>query len=66
MTDARDRSDAVIVRWTPIGRATRRYRFEPHSAGGWTAYEEVRARGEWRPVGTESVEELDIENPPEQ
>jgi len=61
MTDARDRSDAVIVRFAPINRATRRLRFEPRSEGNWTRVEEVWSRDSWRAVGTETVESIGFE-----
>lgn len=67
MADARDRSDAIIQRFDPLGRASRRNRFEPYDGDGarWKRYEEVvNHRGEWHTVATELVESLAFENVP--
>jgi len=63
----RDRSDAVIVRWNPAGRAARRFVFEPRSDGNWTRSEQVRDHADdWREVGSEVVESIGFEGvPPE-
>lgn len=61
-----DRSDAVVVTYQPAGRAPRRLVFEPRSGDGpdWQRVEEVRDHnGEWREVGSELVERVDVERP---
>jgi hypothetical protein len=67
MTDARDRSDAVVVTYTPCGhgRTTRRITFEPYSDDSidaeWLRTEDVQGAEGWRRVGSEPVESLSVE-----
>jgi hypothetical protein len=56
-----DRSDALILRYDPVGRAPRRLRFEP-TADGYERIEEVWNGCQWRGVGNESVDHLALEN----
>ena len=51
--DARDRADAIELRWSyPDTRLPRRVIFEPRSDGAWLRRESVWVReGEWRQVG---------------
>jgi len=59
-----DRTDRVIVRWSPTGRAPRRIVFEPVESGGWNRIEQAYSddRG-WRTVGSERVESIGFEGP---
>lgn len=60
----RDRSDAFVVTYDPVGRAARRLTFEPHSEGGYLRVERVqREDGTWHPVGRERVNSVDVETP---
>jgi len=63
----RDRSDAVIVRWKPQGRASRRLVFEPTAERNWLRREQVRNHADdWQTVGSEPAEFIGFENvPPE-
>jgi len=64
-TDRHDRSEAIVVRWVPKGRAARRLLFEP-TTDGFRRVEQVRDHaGEWRTVGREAVEQCGFENVPE-
>jgi len=58
--------DTLTVKWDPTGRAPRRLRFEPRDApgGAWKRIEEVYSGDEcgWRPVGSELVESVVIED----
>jgi hypothetical protein len=59
-----DRSDAMVVRWNPAGRAARRITFEPRD-DGFLRVEQVRDHaGEWRSVGREVVDTVGVENVP--
>ena len=59
-----DRSDAMVVRWNPAGRAARRITFEPRE-GGFLRVEQVRDHAdEWRTVGREVVDTVGFENVP--
>jgi len=62
-----DRSDAVVARWKPQGRAARRLLFEPTSEGNWLRREQVIDHTDsWQTVGTETTESIGFENvPPE-
>ena len=62
----RDRSDAVVVSWSPAERAARRLVFVPRATGPtpWERVEQVRTdRGSWRTVGSEPVHRIDVEVP---
>jgi len=65
-TDRHDRSDAIVVRWTPKAGDPRRLLFEP-AMDGFRRVEQVRDHaGEWRTVGSEPVAQIGFENvPPE-
>ena len=60
-----DRGDAVVVTWTPAGRAPRRIVFEPTDAEG-AAFKRVeqaqREDGTWRPVGSEPATSVNVED----
>lgn len=61
-----DRSDAIVVTWSPAGRADRRLVFEPRSGEGpaWERYEQARSSsGTFRTVGRELVESVAVETP---
>jgi len=56
-----DRSDALIVRWDPEGRAPRRIVFEP-TRDGWDRSEQAWSDHDgWREVGRERVDSVRIE-----
>ena len=59
-----DRSDAIVLTFDPVDehQAPTRHRFEPRSDGRWRRVEERYSRGEWRPVGSELVERVSVEN----
>jgi hypothetical protein len=62
----RDRSDAIVISWSPSGRADRRIVFEPLSSGGYTRVEQARSApsGEgWWTVGSERVDSVAVETP---
>jgi len=61
-----DRSDAVVMRWQPAGRAARRIVFEPTSSGDWTRLEQVRSDVDgvgWQTVGSERCDGIGFEGP---
>lgn len=62
--DVADRSDAIVVSWSPAGRAQRRLVFLPRAADGpdWERVEQVRSdSGGWMPVGIELVDTVAVE-----
>jgi hypothetical protein len=62
--DDRDRSDAKIVTWSPVGRAQRRLVFVPRASDGpdWERVEQVRREdGSWHTVGQELVATVTLE-----
>ena len=64
LLDGRDRSDAIEVSYRPAGRAPRKLVFVPRATygPGWERVELVRGdSGEWRPVGSELVDDVAVE-----
>jgi hypothetical protein len=63
--DDRDRSDAVVLTYTPAGRAPRREVFVPRASDGpdWERVEQARSEdGTWRTVGSELVTRVTVES----
>lgn len=57
-----DRSDAVVLTWTPRSSPPRRIVFEPRSDGDWTRYDQALGPEEvWRTRGTEVVDNVGVE-----
>jgi len=61
--DGRDRSDAVVLSYSPAGQPARRVTFLPRSATGpdWERVTEQRRNGAWHFVGSEPVETVSVE-----
>ena len=53
-----DRSEAIIVRRTPVDGDPRRDRYEPRSDGRYDHVEEGWAGCVWRPVGRQIVDSV--------
>lgn len=56
-----DRSNAVVVRWTPLCGEPRRYVFEPRDDGDYLQIEHEWNGCQWRQVGAEIVETVTVE-----
>ena len=62
--DARARGDSIELTYTPIGGDRTRLRFEPSDeTTRWALceYEWLSELGEWRPVGTTPVRNVDLD-----
>jgi hypothetical protein len=58
---AEDSGEGITVEWTGA-HCRRRLRFVSRDDGGWRRIEERRNGGEWRPVGSEIVADLVVED----
>lgn len=61
MTDDRE---AIVCEWEPGGRASRRMVFEPRADGYYRREQVWSGRDEWRTVGTEQVDDVEIRTGP--
>jgi hypothetical protein len=62
MTD-KPTGDAVVVEWSPAGRADRRTVFMPDSSGAYTRLTQARSCTDdkpWRTVGSERVDSVTV------
>jgi hypothetical protein len=65
MTD-KPSGDAVVVKWSPAGRADRRLVFMPDSSGGYTRLTQARRDTDdkpWRTVASERVDSVTVQTP---
>jgi hypothetical protein len=51
----------LVVEQTLATGQRRRFRWEPRDDGTWARYEDEFDGGQWRPVGREVVDDVDIE-----
>lgn len=60
---ARTRENSHEISYTPIGESRTRLRFEPGETTRWALCEDVwdSSRGQWRPVGTTPVRNLQLD-----
>lgn len=60
----RDRSDAIIVRYQPLGEAAHRDVYEPnHTRGDYDRIREVYTGDGWEAVGHQVVRDVEVEHP---
>jgi len=61
MMDAAELPEPLVVEQTLSTGQRRRLRWEPRTDGTWMRYEDERDGGEWQPVGSGRVDDVDIE-----
>lgn len=58
-----DRSDAIVLRYTPSDGPPCRVTFEPRPDGRYERVERIYLEGRWHVTGTELVEHVAISTP---